>query len=232
MKKIILLIFGSVLIVSCGKGTNQIATTASNPSSTYEQRIPGSDSSIKILTSRSGLAWQPFYTNKISQILEGGIYGHIIDIDLDKSNLSELGCPKYNTASKIEKTTFWIAYLATISNIESGYASNFWIWDRWHKKSSGLFMVSAEDVDEYLSPTTGINYSITKLLDPSLNIESAIGLLYLQLTGQLHNQTTNNKLFYFDSKASWVTIGLSLRTDKAEFVRTFSFYSSQFPWCR
>jgi len=230
--KIILILSFFLLIASCGKSKPMVTPTSSTVSNTYEQKIPGTDSSLIFAPSKNGFIWSQFFTNKISTVLDSGTYSHILDFNLDQDDLNLIGCPNFNKAQRAERMSFWIAYLATISNIESGYATNFWVWDRLHKKSAGLLMVSSEDADEFLKPLTGVNYSMTKLLDPSLNIESGIGLLYLQLSGQLSNQSTSNKLFYFDSKTLWNTVGLSLRTDKNEFLRSFGFYTNQFQWCR
>lgn len=232
MRNLILIFLLVSQMVSCGKKNSTDLTSNVPTSNSYEQKIPGSNTSIVFAVSRTGLLWSQLATNKISTILDSGLYSHLVEFDLDQNDLMEVGCPKYNTALRAEKVAFWVAYLATISNIESGYATNFWIWDRLHKKTSGLLMVSSEDADKYLRPITGINYSMSKLLDPSLNIETGIGLLYLQLSGQLNNQSSSNKLFYFDNDTLWPTVGLSLRTDKVEFMKLFGFYTSQFSWCK
>lgn len=232
MRNLILIILLASQMVSCGKNNSAVLTSNVPNSNSYEQKIPGTNSSIVFAISRTGLSWSQLATNKISAILDSGLYSRLVELDLDQGDLREIGCPKYNNAIRAEKISFWVAYLATISNIESGYAANFWIWDRLHKKTSGLLMVSSEDADQYLRPITGINYSMSKLLDPSLNIETGIGLLYLQLSGQLNNQSSSNKLFYFDNGSLWATVGLSLRTDKIEFTKLFGFYTNQFSWCK
>lgn len=230
MKKIILMVTLALIITSCGKSNSTSQNGITGVSQTLGQSIPTNGNSIdtNVAVSRLGLLWSLQFTSSVVNHLSGPALSELNYIKINNEDLRSLGCPRFNDLSQNNKTTFWIYFISAIADVESGYQSNFIFWDREHKFTAGLLLISKGVANQIVSPQTGRLYDRGDLLNYDTNIEVGLHILRRQLLGA--GDTRGEDRGHLFTRETFMWPSLSYRRDLV--ISAFNKNASKMAWCR
>ena len=210
-------------LFSCGK------SSVAPPGNQGGTVVTPNDQAQVVIPTVKSLRWYP--DNKWLKSWSDLVYQRVIDIKLVdenilKSNLNEIGCPGYESSDSKERAIFWVILFASISSQESAFDP----LTRYYEEplsewSEGLLQLSVSN-DIHGSECASLNGS--NILEAEPNLKCGVRIMLNQIRGGLRQ--ARGKGFLFPASAYyWST--LTTPAKKMKVINFFKLHLDEMKFC-
>ncbi len=211
MKKLLIYLTISLIMVSCGKNNSNYI---SHIDALTSNQADESNSSIEISNSSSNITWDHSYTLTLSEVLSDPVFLPMLRTNIDPEDLKELDCINFNIKSTEQRKQFYIVLIAAIAEAESDFDTNNETYNRFDSTNNiGLLQIDKASSYRH-APHIGL-VSNSDLKKAEINLEAGAYILKNQVMGGIGgNRPDLRGRLFTNTSYYWAVLKHNIRVKK------------------